>query len=146
MSPYYRQLRFWTKIFVLTFAIGVASGIPLEFEFGTNWAAFSTAAGDFLGNILGFESTVAFALEAAFLGVFVFGWKRVHPYMHLFANGMVALGATLSAFWIMVANSWMQIPGRHHGQGHADYCHRLPGRHFQSGFARELRAYGGRLH
>jgi cytochrome bd ubiquinol oxidase subunit I len=109
-ESYYRQLRFWTKIFVLTFAIGTASGIPLEFEFGTNWAAFSTAAGDFLGNILGFESTVAFALEAAFLGIFVFGWKRVHPYMHLFANGMVALGATLSAFWIMVANSWMQIP------------------------------------
>lgn len=109
-ESYYRQVRFWAKIFILTFVIGTASGIPLEFEFGTNWAAFSQAAGDFMGNILGFESTIAFALEAAFLGIFVFGWKRVRPGMHLFANGMVALGATLSAFWIMVANSWMQIP------------------------------------
>jgi cytochrome d ubiquinol oxidase subunit I len=109
-ESYYRQLRFWTKVFVLTFVIGTASGIPHEFEFGTNWAAFSQAAGDFMGNILGFESTVAFALEAAFLGIFIFGWKRVRPAVHLFANGMVALGATLSAFWIMVANSWMQIP------------------------------------
>ncbi len=109
-DSYYRQLRFWVKIFVLTFVMGTASGIPLEFEFGTNWAAFSNAAGDFMGNILGFESTVAFALEAAFLGIFAFGWKRVRPAIHLFANGMVAFGATLSAFWIMVANSWMQIP------------------------------------
>lgn len=109
-ESYYRQVRFWAKIFILTFVIGTASGIPLEFEFGTNWAAFSKSAGDFFGNILGFESTVAFALEAAFLGIFVFGWKRVRPWVHLFSNGMVALGATLSAFWIMVANSWMQIP------------------------------------
>ncbi|HEY5383341.1 MAG TPA: cytochrome ubiquinol oxidase subunit I [Candidatus Paceibacterota bacterium] len=109
-EAYYRQLRFWTKIFVLTFGIGTASGIPLEFEFGTNWAAFSNAAGDFFGNILGFESTVAFALEAAFLGIFVFGWRRVSPRVHLFANAMIALGATLSGFWIMVANSWMQVP------------------------------------
>jgi cytochrome d ubiquinol oxidase subunit I len=109
-ESYYRQVRFWFKIFILTFVVGTASGIPLEFEFGTNWSAFSTAAGDFLGNILGLESTVAFALEAAFLGIFAFGWKRVRPGMHLFANGMVALGATLSGFWIMVANSWMQVP------------------------------------
>lgn len=107
---YYHQTRFWAKIFILTFGIGTASGLPLSFEFGTNWANFSNAAGDFFGNILGFESTVAFALEAAFLGVFAFGWNRVRPGMHLFANGMVCLGATLSAFWIMVANSWMQVP------------------------------------
>ena len=107
---YFRQVKFWAKIFILTFGIGTASGIPLEFEFGTNWATFSAAAGDFFGNILGFESTVAFALEAAFLGIFIFGWKRVRPSVHLFSNGMVALGATLSAFWIMVANSWMQVP------------------------------------
>jgi cytochrome d ubiquinol oxidase subunit I len=107
---YYRQVRFWAKIFILTFGVGTASGIPLEFEFGTNWAAFSTAAGDFFGNILGFESTVAFALEAAFLGIFVFGWHRVRPGVHLFSNAMIGLGATLSAFWIMVANSWMQVP------------------------------------
>ncbi len=107
---YYRQLRFWTKIFILTFAIGTVSGIPLEFEFGTNWAAFSSAAGDFFGNVLGFESTVAFALEAAFLGIFVFGWQRVSRGVHLFANAMIFVGATLSAFWIMAANSWMQVP------------------------------------
>lgn len=109
-DAYYRQLRFWLKIFILTFVMGTATGIPLEFEFGTNWAAFSNAAGDFFGNILGFESTVAFALEAAFLGILTFGWKRVRPGVHLFANGMVAFGAILSGFWIMVANSWMQIP------------------------------------
>ena len=107
---YYRQLRFWTKIFILTFGIGTASGIPLEFEFGTNWAAFSNSAGDFFGNILGFESTVAFALEAAFLAIFVFGWKRVSRSIHLFSNLMIFVGATLSAFWIMAANSWMQVP------------------------------------
>jgi cytochrome bd ubiquinol oxidase subunit I len=109
-DSYYYQVRFWAKIFILTFAIGTASGLPLEFEFGTNWAQFSSAAGDFFGNILGFESTIAFALEAAFLGIFAFGWGRVRPWVHLFANGMVAVGATLSAFWIMVANSWMQVP------------------------------------
>src|SRR5262245_19178341 len=66
-ESYYRQLRFWTKIFVLTFAIGTASGLPLSFQFGTNWSRFAQAAGDFMGNILGFETTVAFALESAFL-------------------------------------------------------------------------------
>ena len=109
-ESYYRQLRFWTKIFVLTFAIGTASGLPLSFEFGTNWAQFSQAAGDFMGNILGFETTIAFALESAFLAILIFGWKRVHPLMHLFSNFMVFVGAALSAFWIMVANSWMQVP------------------------------------
>ncbi|MEK7602398.1 MAG: cytochrome ubiquinol oxidase subunit I [Patescibacteria group bacterium] len=107
---YFHQLKFWTKIFILTFAIGTASGIPLEFEFGTNWAKFSSAAGDFFGNILGFESTVAFALEAAFLGIFVFGWEKVSARVHFFANLMIFVGATLSAFWIMAANSWMQVP------------------------------------
>lgn len=107
---FYHQVRFWTKIFILTFAVGTASGFPLSFQFGTNWAAFSAAAGDFFGNILGFESTVAFALEAAFLAIFVFGWGRVSKAAHLFANAMVFVGATLSAFWIMAANSWMQTP------------------------------------
>lgn len=109
-EAYYRQLRFWTKIFVLTFAIGTASGLPLSFELGTNWSQFSQATGDFMGNILGFETTIAFALESAFLAILIFGWKRVHPLMHFFANCMVFLGASLSAFWIMVANSWMQVP------------------------------------
>lgn len=107
---YYRQLRFWTKIFVLTFAIGTASGLPLSFEFGTNWSQFAQAAGDFMGNILGFETTIAFALESAFLAILIFGWKRVPPLMHFISNSMVFIGASLSAFWIMVANSWMQVP------------------------------------
>lgn len=109
-EAYYRQLRFWTKIFVLTFAIGTASGLPLSLEFGTNWSQFAQAAGDFLGNILGFETTIAFALESAFLAILIFGWKRVHPLVHLFSTFMVFIGASISAFWIMVANSWMQVP------------------------------------
>jgi cytochrome d ubiquinol oxidase subunit I len=107
---YYRQVRFWSKIFILAFGIGVASGLPLEFQFGTNWSAFSKFSGDFFGNILGYEAATAFALEAAFLAIFMFGWKRVSPGIHLFSTIMVAFGASLSAFWIMAANSWMQIP------------------------------------
>jgi cytochrome d ubiquinol oxidase subunit I len=107
---YYHHSRFWSKLFLLNFAIGVASGLPLEFQFGTNWSRFSTATHGFFGNILGFEGTMAFMLEAGFLGIMLFGWKRVSPRFHLFATCMVALGASLSAFWIMVANSWMQTP------------------------------------
>ncbi len=107
---YYRHARFWTKLFILNFGIGVATGVPLEFEFGTNWAPFSRAMGNFFGNILGFEGAMAFMLEAGFLGIMLFGWRRVAPRIHLFATAMVALGASLSAFWIMVANSWMQSP------------------------------------
>ena len=108
---YYRQVRFWSKIFLITFGIGVASGVPLEFQFGTNWSRFSASAGSLFGNVLAFEASMAFALEAAFLAVFIFGWDRVGRRMHLFSNIMVALGASLSAFWIMSANSWMQSPG-----------------------------------
>lgn len=109
-ESYYRQCRFWLKIFVLTFAIGVASGFPLSFQFGTNWAAFSKAAGSFFGNILGFETTIAFTLETASLGILVFGWHKVPKLAHLGANFGVLLGSSLSGFWIMVANTWMQIP------------------------------------
>ncbi|HQU15119.1 MAG: cytochrome ubiquinol oxidase subunit I [Chromatiales bacterium 21-64-14] len=107
---YYHHARFWARLLLLNFGVGVVSGLPLEFEFGTNWAPFSTAMGDFFGNILGFEGAMAFMLEAGFLGIMMFGWKRVAPGIHLFATIMVALGASLSAFWIMVANSWMQTP------------------------------------
>lgn len=109
-ADYYRHARFWGKLFILNFGVGVASGLPLEFEFGTNWAPFSAAMGNFFGNILGFEGAMAFMLEAGFLGIMLFGWRRVAPKIHLFATCMVALGASLSAFWIMVANSWMQTP------------------------------------
>jgi cytochrome d ubiquinol oxidase subunit I len=107
---YYRQVRFWSLLFILTFGIGVASGVPLEFQFGTNWSRFSAATGNIVGNLLAFEASMSFALEAAFLAIFIFGWNRVSPRMHLFSNVMVAFGASLSAFWIMAANSWMQTP------------------------------------
>ena len=94
----------------LTFGIGVASGLPMEFEFGTNWAPFSLAVGDFFGSVLGFEASMAFALEAGFLGIMLFGWERVPAVMHYFATIMVAIGANLSIFWILSANSWLQTP------------------------------------
>jgi cytochrome bd ubiquinol oxidase subunit I len=107
---YYQHTRFWARLFLLSFGLGVASGLPLEFQFGTNWARFSQVSGGFFGAILGFEGAMAFMLEAAFLGISVFGWNRVGPRVHVFATAMVAVGASLSAFWIMVANSWMQTP------------------------------------
>jgi cytochrome d ubiquinol oxidase subunit I len=107
---WYRHARFWSKLLVLNFAVGVVSGIPMEFQFGTNWGPFSNYTGEFFGNILGFEGAMAFMLEAGFVGIMMLGWERVPKGVHLFATGMVALGSTLSAFWIMVANSWMQTP------------------------------------
>jgi cytochrome d ubiquinol oxidase subunit I len=107
---YYHHIRFWGKLFLLNFAVGVASGLPLEFQFGANWSRFSVATHGFFGSILGFEGSMAFMLEAGFLGIMVWGWNRVSPRFHLFSTCMVALGASLSAFWIMVANSWMQTP------------------------------------
>lgn len=107
---YYHHARFWSKLYVLNFGIGVASGLPMEFQFGTNWAPFSEAVGDFLGSILGFEATMAFMLEAGFLGIMLFGWQRVNPAIHYLATIMVAFGANLSTFWILAANSWMQTP------------------------------------
>lgn len=107
---YYYHARFWSKLYVLNFGIGVASGLPMEFEFGTNWAPFSQAVGDFFGSVLGFEASMAFALEAGFLGIMLFGWSRVPPIMHYFATIMVAIGANLSIFWILSANSWLQTP------------------------------------
>lgn len=107
---WYRHARFWARLFLLNFGIGVVTGLPLEFEFGTNWASFSRSVGSFFGNILGFEGAMAFMLEAGFLGIMMFGWERVSRRMHLFATIMVAFGASLSAFWIMAANAWMQTP------------------------------------
>jgi cytochrome d ubiquinol oxidase subunit I len=107
---YYHHARFWTKLYVLNFGIGVASGLPMEFQFGTNWAPLSEATGDFLGSILGFEGAMAFMLEAGFLGIMLFGWNRVPPVMHYIATIMVAFGANLSTFWILTANSWLQTP------------------------------------
>ncbi len=107
---YYQQARFWSRLFILNFAVGVVTGIPMEFQFGTNWSLFSRAGGDIFGHLLGFEAAMAFMLEAAFLSIMIWGWKKVPPGLHWFSTLMVALGATLSAFWIMVANSWMHTP------------------------------------
>jgi cytochrome d ubiquinol oxidase subunit I len=107
---YYRHVRFWSRIFIVAFGIGVASGVPLEFQFGTNWSQFASFSGAVMGNQLAFEAAMSFALEAAFLAIFMFGWGRVGRRMHFFSNIMVAFGASLSAFWIISANSWMQTP------------------------------------
>ncbi len=109
-EEYLRHAKYWSRLFFLNVAIGVVTGFPMEFQFGTNWSVFSRAGGDFFGHMLGYEAAMAFMLEASFIGIMIFGWKRVSPGMHLFATSMVALGASLSAFWIMVANSWMQTP------------------------------------
>lgn len=101
---------FWMKLFGINFAIGVATGIILEFEFGTNWSNYSWMVGDIFGAPLAIEGIVAFFLEATFFAVMFFGWDRVSQRAHLFATWMVALGSNLSALWILVANGWMQFP------------------------------------
>lgn len=107
---FYRHVRFWTKPFLLSFGIGIASGIPLAFQFGANWARFSAATDGFFGSLLGFEASMAFMLEAVFVGVMAFGWNRVSRRMHMLATALVAFSTSLSAFWIMDASSWMQFP------------------------------------
>lgn len=119
-EPAYHQMaRFWTKVFALTFAIGVATGIVMEFEFGTNWATYSRYVGDVFGSALAAEGIFAFFLESGFLAVLVFGWSKVSRRVHFFATCMVCLGAHFSAIWIVVANSWMQTPAGFHivGEG-----------------------------
>jgi len=105
-----RLARFWTKIFAVSFAMGVVSGIVLSYEFGTNWSRFSVVAGNVIGPLIGYEVLTAFFLEATFLGVLLFGWKRVPPWLQVFSAVAVAVGTAMSAFWILSANSWMQTP------------------------------------
>lgn len=102
--------RFWTKVFALSFAMGVVSGIVMSFQFGTNWPGFMEKAGNVAGPLLGYEVLTAFFLEASFLGVMLYGHGRVSERMHLVATFLVAFGTTLSAFWILALNSWMQTP------------------------------------
>jgi cytochrome bd ubiquinol oxidase subunit I len=119
-NPQYEAMtRFWTKIFAVNFAMGVATGIVMEFEFGTNWATYSRFVGDVFGSALAAEGIFAFFLESGFLAVLVFGWDRVSPRMHFFSTIMVALGAIFSSIWIVIANSWMQTPAGYHlvGEG-----------------------------
>ena len=109
-DTYYRLYRFWVKIFALAFGIGVVSGVVLSFEFGLNFSEFSNFAGDVLGPLVGYEVLTAFFMEAGFLGIMLFGWRRVGPGLHFLATVLVAIGTTFSAFWILSANSWMQSP------------------------------------
>lgn len=110
-NPLYKQIaKFWTKIFALTFALGVATGLVQLFAFGNNWARYSRFVGDVFGSALGAEGVFAFFLEAGFVGLMLFGWDRVKPKTHYFSTICVAAGAHFSAVWIVIANSWMQTP------------------------------------
>jgi cytochrome d ubiquinol oxidase subunit I len=116
---YEMAVRFWIRIFALIFGIGVATGIIMEFEFGTNWATYSKYVGDIFGSALAAEGIFAFALESGFLGILIFGWNRVKPPIHFLSTVMVFFGSLFSAVWIVVANSWQQTPAGYHivGQG-----------------------------
>jgi cytochrome d ubiquinol oxidase subunit I len=107
---YLRMTKFWGKIFIINFAIGVVTGITLEFQFGTNWARYSKYVGDVFGSILAIEATTSFFLESTFLAVWIFGWNRLSPKLHAACIWLVALASNLSAFWILIANAWMQNP------------------------------------
>jgi len=110
-NPLYRNLfRFWVKVFAVSFGLGVVSGIVMSYQFGTNWSRFSEFTGNVLGPVIAYEVITAFFLEAAFLGIMLFGWEKVGDRLHFFATCMVALGTLISAFWILSANSWMQTP------------------------------------
>jgi cytochrome d ubiquinol oxidase subunit I len=114
-DPIYESAaRFWTQLFALNFALGVATGIVMEFQFGTNWAVYSRFVGDVFGSALAAEGIFAFFLESGFLAVLVFGWDKVGPKFHLLATTAVAIGSMFSAVWIIIANSWQQTPAGHH--------------------------------
>ena len=105
-----RAYRFWVKVFALTFALGVVSGITMSFQFGTNWPGFMETIGNIAGPLLAYEILTAFFLEASLLGVMLFGFNRVPSWVHSLSTFLVAFGTTMSAFWILVLNSWMQTP------------------------------------
>jgi cytochrome d ubiquinol oxidase subunit I len=118
---YHRLMRFWTKIFAVSFAMGVVSGIVLSYQFGTNWSRFSVVVGNVVGPLIGYEVLTAFFLEATFLGILLFGFNRVPPWLYVLSAAIVALGTAMSAFWILSANSWMQTPAGHEMRGGIAY-------------------------
>jgi cytochrome d ubiquinol oxidase subunit I len=109
-EDYRRMAKFWGKIFLVNFAVGVVTGITLEFQFGTNWSQYSRYVGDIFGSLLAIEATLAFFLESTFLAVWAFGWNRLSPRLHAGCIWAVAFASNLSALWILIANSWMQHP------------------------------------
>lgn len=107
----YRDMtRFWGKLFGINFALGVATGLTMEFQFGTNWSLYSNYVGDIFGAPLAMEALLAFFLESTFVGLFFFGWQRLTKYQHLMVTWLVAFGSNISALWILNANGWMQYP------------------------------------
>src|SRR5918998_1545633 len=112
-ARYLTLFRYWLKIFAIAFAMGVVSGIVMSYQFGTNWSVFSDRAGPVIGPLMAYEVLTAFFLEAGFLGVMLFGMRKVGPGLHFAATLMVALGTLISAFWILSANSWMHTPTGH---------------------------------
>jgi cytochrome bd ubiquinol oxidase subunit I len=109
-EDYRRMAKFWGKIFIINFAVGVVTGITLEFQFGTNWSRYSKYVGDIFGSLLAIEATLAFFLESTFLAVWIFGWNRLSPKLHCLCIWLVAFAASMSAVWILIANAWMQHP------------------------------------
>lgn len=107
---YLRMTRFWGKLFLINFALGVVTGLTLEFQFGMNWAEYSKYVGDIFGVPLAIEATLAFFLESTFLGLWIFGWKKVSPRIHALSIWIVAFATNMSALWILLANGWMQHP------------------------------------
>jgi cytochrome d ubiquinol oxidase subunit I len=109
-EEYRRMTKFWGKLFLINFAVGVVTGITLEFQFGTNWSRYSAYVGDIFGSLLAIEATVAFFLESTFIAVWFFGWEKLSPRLHAVTIWLVAIGTNVSAFWILVANAFMQHP------------------------------------
>ncbi len=107
---YLKMTQFWGKLFLINFALGIVTGITLEFQFGTNWSRYSAFVGDIFGSLLAIEATAAFFLESTFIGVWIFGWKKLSPKAHAVVMWLVAGASTLSALWILTANAWMQHP------------------------------------
>jgi cytochrome d ubiquinol oxidase subunit I len=118
---YGRLARFWTRIFAVSFAMGVVSGIVISYELGTNWSRFSAVTGNVIGPLAGYEVLAAFFLEATFLGILLFGANRVPPWLYVFSAVAVAVGTAMSAFWILAANSWMHTPTGHEMRGGIAY-------------------------
>lgn len=109
-ETYLEMTKFWAKLFLINFAVGVVTGITLEFQFGTNWSRYSAYVGDVFGSLLAIEATATFFLESTFIGVWVFGWKKLSKKAHAGVMWLVAIGSNLSAVWILIANAWMQSP------------------------------------